>query len=159
MKTKVSLLLITAIALVAMAVVMSGCGSKKEKTTVKPGDAPTNKVIQNGDGVNYVEDNIPTISPIEKTTDKKGNTVVTYTNGDGNKVTRTEYKNGKVHLVIKDKKGKVIKDKTYKRKEASTTAAPKKDTKKDSKKDSKKEDKKDKDKKKSGDDDGWSDFY
>ncbi len=145
MKTKISLLVISVVVLVAMGVVMSGCSCSKDKEKAK--DVPTAKVVESGNGVQYVNDNFPTISPTEKVTNKKGDTIISYTNSDGSKVTRTIHKNGTIRVVIKDKKGKVIKDKTFKSKKTKTT---KNDKKKD--KSSKKKDKKD-------DNDGWSDFY
>ena len=81
--------------------------------------------------------------------------MISYTDSDGNKVTRTYVKGGKIHVVIKDKKGKVIKDRTFKDK-------TKKETKKTNKKDNKKNNKKDEGEEHAGvvnDDDGWSDFY
>ena len=157
MKNKI-LLVISIVALVAMAVVLTGCscgnGNSKE-TTINPKNVPTDKAEGNGNGVNYVEDNFPTISPTEKTTDKNGNTVITYTNEEGNKVIKTYKKDGIVKMVIKDKNGKVIKKKEYKE---STQEETKKASKKDNKKDGKK------DQKESAgsvnDDNGsWSDFY
>ena len=158
MKSRVLLLVITIVVVAALGIVMGGCScSSKKDSDAK--NATLDQAVSKKDGVAYVNDNFPTISPTEKTTDKDGNTVISYTNADGNKVTRTIGKDGKIHVVIKDKKGKVIKDKTFKDK--TQKATKKSSSKKDSKKDSKKKDK-DEDGEHAGvvnNEDGWSDFY
>ncbi len=143
-------------AVLAMAVIMSGCScsSEDDTTTFNPKNVPAESASSDGKGNVVVNDNFGTISPTEKTTDKSGNTVISYTDSQGNKVTRTVKKDGSIHVVVKNKKGKVINDETYKRKEPATTAKPKKNNKKDDKK---------QDNKEHGavvnDGDGWSDFY
>ena len=179
MKNRVVLLAITIVTVTALAFVMGGCSCNSKKTsnketTVNVKDVPTNKIVKKGKGSQVAKDQFESISPIEKTTDKKGNTIVKYTNAQGYKVTRTTDKNGTVKIVIKNKKGKVIntrqfKDPNFKKAEEAVKESKKttkKDTKKDSKKDNKKDDKKDdkNDDKKEGagvanDNDNWSDFY
>ena len=155
MKNKVILLAITIVAVLAMGVFMSGCScnSKDDETTFNPNNVPAESASSDGNGNVVINDNFGTISPTEKATDKDGNTVISYTDSEGNKVYRTVKKDGTIHIIVKNKKGKVIKEKTYKHKEPATTAK---------KKNNKKDDKK-KDGKEHGvvanDDDGWSDFY
>ena len=171
MKNKVLLLVITIAAVSAMAVGLAGCScgksdSKKETTTIDVKSVPTDKAVKSDDGEVYVEDNFPTISPTEKTTDKDGNTVVTYTDSEGNKVKRTVTKDGVIKIVIKDKNGKVIKKHSYKEKKVTNPATKKISDKKYKKANSKKTDDKKTDKNAKqdevgavNDDDGWSDFY
>ena len=163
MKSRVLLLAITIVAVTAMAFAMSGCScdSKKEKaTTINPKDVPTAKTASDGQGGVYIEDNFESISPTEKTTDDKGNTVITYTNAEGNKVTKTISKDGTVNLVIKDKKGKVIKKRTYKETVESTAkSSGKNDNKKETKKNSKKKNEKESAGAANDSDGRWSEFY
>ena len=160
MKNKYALIgIIAFVVVIAVIVIIAcscNCGKGNKDSDAK--QAATAEVISKGKGAVYVEDNFETISPTEKTTDKDGNTVISYTNAQGQKVTRTYKKDGTIRVVIKDKKGNVIKDKTMKNKET---------TKKPSKKDDKKKDDKKKDDKKDegehagvvNNEDGWSDFY
>ncbi|MCR5430509.1 MAG: hypothetical protein K6E58_04695 [Eubacterium sp.] len=171
MKNKVVLLAITIIAVLAMGIVMGGCSCDKDsskKTTVNPKNVPTANGQTNGSGDSVVEDQFPTISNKEVSTDKHGNEVVKYTNVEGNKVTRITKKNGVVKIIIKNKKGKVIETKQFKDEaaKAANEAVSKKQSqnkKKDSKKEDKKETKKDSKKKNqagvANDNDDWSDFY
>ena len=155
MKNKVILLAITVAAVLAMAAVMSGCScnSKDDETTFNPKNVQAESASSDGNGNVVVNDNFGTISPTEKATDKDGNTVISYTDSQGNKVIRTVKKDGSLHIVVKNKKGKVIKDKTYKQKTPQTTK----------KSNNKKKDDKKNDGKEHGvvanDGDGWSDFY
>lgn len=155
MKNKVILLAITVVAVLAMAAVMSGCScnSKDDETTFNPKNVQAESASSDGNGNVVVNDNFGTISPTEKATDKDGNTVISYTDSQGNKVIRTVKKDGSIHVVVKNKKGKVIKDKTYKQKTPQTTK----------KSNNKKKDDKKNDGKEHGvvanDGDGWSDFY
>ena len=159
MKNKVSLLVVAVLVVIIAAVAVGcSCGEKGDKETkLNPNNVSTDNASGNQNGVNVVNDEFQTISPTEKSTDKKGNTVISYTDSDGNKVTRTLTKDGKVKIVITDKNGKVIKKKVYKDKMAET----KKQGKKDSKKDGKKDDKKDEEEQVGAinNDEGWSDFY
>ena len=155
MKNKVILLAITVVAVLAMAAVMSGCScnSKDDETTFNPKNVQAESASSDGNGNVVINDNFGTISPTEKATDKDGNTVISYTDSQGNKVIRTVKKDGSLHIVVKNKKGKVIKDKTYKQKTPQTTK----------KSNNKKKDDKKNDGKEHGvvanDGDGWSDFY
>lgn len=155
MKNKVILLTITVVAVLSMAAVMSGCScnSKDDETTFNPKNVQAESASSDGNGNVVVNDNFGTISPTEKATDKDGNTVISYTDSQGNKVIRTVKKDGSLHIVVKNKKGKVIKDKTYKQKTPQTTK----------KSNNKKKDDKKNDGKEHGvvanDGDGWSDFY
>ena len=155
MKNKVILLIITVVAVLSMAAVMSGCScnSKDDETTFNPKNVQAESASSDGNGNVVVNDNFGTISPTEKATDKDGNTVISYTDSQGNKVIRTVKKDGSLHIVVKNKKGKVIKDKTYKQKTPQTTK----------KSNNKKKDDKKNDGKEHGvvanDGDGWSDFY
>lgn len=155
MKNKVILLAITVAAVLAMAAVMSGCScnSKDDETTFNPKNVQAESASSDGNGNVVVNDNFGTISPTEKATDKDGNTVISYTDSQGNKVIRTVKKDGSIHIVVKNKKGKVIKEKTYKQKTPQTTK----------KSNNKKKDDKKNDGKEHGvvanDGDGWSDFY
>ena len=155
MKNKVILLAITVVAVLTMAAVMSGCScnSKDDETTFNPKNVQAESASSDGNGNVVVNDNFGTISPTEKATDKDGNTVISYTDSQGNKVIRTVKKDGSLHIVVKNKKGKVIKDKTYKQKTPQTTK----------KSNNKKKDDKKNDGKEHGvvanDGDGWSDFY
>ncbi len=155
MKNKIILLAITVVAVLAMAAVMSGCScnSKDDETTFNPKNVQAESASSDGNGNVVVNDNFGTISPTEKATDKDGNTVISYTDSQGNKVIRTVKKDGSLHIVVKNKKGKVIKDKTYKQKTPQTTK----------KTNNKKKDDKKNDGKEHGvvanDGDGWSDFY
>lgn len=155
MKNRVLLLAITIVAVAAMAVVLGGCGcgDSSKETKLNPNNVPTDDVTGNINGFNVVNDEFETISPTQKTTDAKGNTVISYTDSQGNKVIRTVKKNGTIHIVVKNKKGKIIKDKTYKDKIQNTTKQNKKNDKKENKKD---------DGEHVGamnDEEGWSDFY
>ena len=118
MKNKVILLTITVVAVLAMAAVMSGCScnSKDDETTFNPKNVQAESASSDGNGNVVVNDNFGTISPTEKATDKDGNTVISYTDSQGNRVIRTVKKDGSLHIVVKNKKGKVIKEKTYKQK-------------------------------------------
>ena len=155
MKNKVILLAITVVAVLTMAAVMSGCScnSKDDETTFNPKNVQAESASSDGNGNVVINDNFGTISPTEKATDKDGNTVISYTDSQGNKVIRTVKKDGSLHIVVKNKKGKVIKDKTYKQKTPQTTK----------KSNNKKKDDKKNDGKEHGvvanDGDGWSDFY
>ena len=155
MKNKVILLAITVVAVLTMAAVMSGCSckSKDDETTFNPKNVQAESASSDGNGNVVVNDNFGTISPTEKATDKDGNTVISYTDSQGNKVIRTVKKDGSIHIVVKNKKGKVIKEKTYKQKTPQTTK----------KSNNKKKDDKKNDGKEHGvvanDGDGWSDFY
>lgn len=155
MKNKVILLAITVAAVLAMAAVMSGCScnSKDDETTFNPKNVQAESASSDGNGNVVVNDNFGTISPTEKATDKDGNTVISYTDSQGNRVIRTVKKDGSLHIVVKNKKGKVIKEKTYKQKTPQTTK----------KSNNKKKDDKKNDGKEHGvvanDGDGWSDFY
>ncbi|MBR2190253.1 MAG: hypothetical protein IJ883_01195 [Eubacterium sp.] len=155
MKNKVILLTITVVAVLAMAAVMSGCScnSKDDETTFNPKNVQAESASSDGNGNVVVNDNFGTISPTEKATDKDGNTVISYTDSQGNRVIRTVKKDGSLHIVVKNKKGKVIKEKTYKQKTPQTTK----------KSNNKKKDDKKNDGKEHGvvanDGDGWSDFY
>lgn len=155
MKNKIILLAITVVAVLAMAAVMSGCScnSKDDETSFNPKNVQAESASSDGNGNVVVNDNFGTISPTEKATDKDGNTVISYTDSQGNKVIRTVKKDGSIHVVVKNKKGKVIKDKTYKQKTPQTTK----------KSNNKKKDDKKNDGKEHGvvanDGDGWSDFY
>ena len=100
MKNRVLLIVITIVAVTAMAFSMAGCGcSKSGKSTVNPNDVPTDNATGSKNGMNYVNDEFGTISPTQKTTDKKGNTVIKYTDSQGNQVTRTMKKNGMIILI------------------------------------------------------------
>lgn len=164
MKSRVLLVLITVVAVTAMAFVMAGCSCSKDtgkaKQTENIPDVPTAKAEHKGNGSNVVEDDFESISPVEKTTDKNGNEVVKYTNADGNKVTRITKKNGEVTVIIKNKKGKVIKKSKF---VDPTITSVNKSNKKDDNKDDNKDGKKDGDGKAdagvANDDGGWSDFY
>ena len=155
MKNKVILLAITVVAVLTMAAVMSGCScnSKDDETTFNPKNVQAESASSDGNGNVVINDNFGTISPTEKATDKDGNTVISYTDSQGNKVIRTVKKDGSIHIVVKNKKGKVIKEKTYKQKTPQTTK----------KSNNKKKDDKKNDGKEHGvvanDGDGWSDFY
>ena len=156
MKNKKILIGIAAVVVAAVVIVILcvSCGGKKDETatTFNPKNVPAESASSDGNGNVVVNDNFGTVSPTEKATDKDGNTVISYTDSQGNKVIRTVKKDGTIHVVVKNKKGKVIKDKTYKEKKYETTTKQKK----------KKDDKK-KDGQESGvvanDGDGWSDFY
>lgn len=156
MKKRITLLAITLVAMLAMGLILGGCGCSNNNAPTAPADPATHA----GNGENYVADEFGTAIPTKKTVDKNGNTIITYTNDDGNKVTKTIDKKGNVTVVVKDKKGKVVETKKYKEK---VTEPAKSETKKVEKKTKKTEKKtkkaEDKTKKKGGTQDGWSDFY
>ncbi len=162
MKNKI-LLIATIVAVLAMGLVMSGCSCNKsdsKETTAKNEQTANQETYKN-----VASDDFPTISNDQKTTDKNGNEVVKYTNAKGQKVTRITKKDGTVKIIIRDKKGKVIKEKEFKDEAAAAAIKKQEQNKKNNKKDSKKEDDKKDEKKdeKAGvmnDNDGnWSDFY
>ena len=146
MKRRIALLTITVLAVLAMGVALSGCGSDGKSDSTKSAGVPTDKVTHAGNGENYVNDTFETISMQSKTTDKKGNVITKYVNPKGQYVTRIEKTNGKVTLIIKDKNGKLIEKKTMK------NPSPNSPTKKSDKKQETK-------KGSQNSDDGWSDFY
>ncbi|MBP5773556.1 MAG: hypothetical protein J6W35_05750 [Eubacterium sp.] len=162
MKNKIILIAITIVSVFAMGLVMSGCscGGKDDETTFNPANVSGESASHMGNGNNVVNDNFGTISPTEKATDKNGDTVISYTDAEGNKVFRTIKKNGTIKIVVKNKKGKVIRKHTYKPKKYSTPTNANNNNKK---KDNKKKDDKKKDDQEHGvvanDGDGWSDFY
>ena len=155
MKNKKAMIgyVLTGIFAVAIIVLLINFGNKSddETTTVNPKNVSAEKATNVGNGNNVVKDNFN--PPLKTYTDKKGNTVTEYKDTDGNTVIKTVEKNGTVHYVVKNKKGKVIKDKTYKQTAPETTKKSK----------NKKKDDKQNDGKEHGvvanDGDGWSDFY
>ena len=157
MKNKKALIgyVIAGIVAVAVIVLLINFGSKSddETTTFNPKNVSAENATNVGDGNNVVENNTKTISPLKTYTDKKGNAVTEYKDTKGNTVIRTIEKDGTVREVVKNKKGKVIKEKTYKQKAPETTK----------KANNKKKDDKKNDGKEHGvvanDGDGWSDFY